>query len=642
MSRFVYDLLFIGLAAVAALLFCRYLVRDKASFMKFRNWLLIPLTALGGLVVYGIGYYDGGTAGSWATLGIRSFLSTFHMFFLHSDLLEVRHAMHGEPLYMFFFSIIHLSAFIISFMIVIQLFGKRLMARWRLGRHRGESVYLFFGVTDAAFSLAADLLANDRGRLVVLIGRGDLGKRTELYEQAERIGAVWVDRDYEAGNSLERLGLASCLNGKRLRLFFLTGNEDLNIRTALDVLGRMGPAGGRDRPVSVFVLTETEGMPPFYREAFAAIDGNVEIHPVNRAEITASELIAHHAPVDYLGVDRQRAAVMAGFEVVMVGFGQSGTSLLRAFVEHGQFPEVSFRALVVDRDMGGKRGRFESLYPGMRSYDIEYVEAEVDSAVFTDRLRGRLDSLCCAVVALGDDRLNMQTAFDLHAFVTRHSARSIDILVQVYDNDAYGYVRMPGHSLVSITPFGRHRSIFTEETVVHENRLLMARQIHDFYNRNKTDKLRWEELTEIKMKTNLSAAVHVHTKLALTGFSPDVVRAMGSTDAFVAALGAERLARLAQGEHLHWNAVLHANGWQVWPLEEIPPESRTNQDERRKCHACLVSWEGLTAVGLRFGVEYRTFDAGNVEKIYELAAHGLIAPRPGVRDRRDAGGGEPV
>ena len=103
MENLIFEILKMAGFIVVLFLCCLWLVKDKRSFYKFRDWGLIPLTALAGFVIYCIGYWEAGTKESLITLVVRSFLSTFHMFFLHSDLLEVRHHMHTNATYMFAF-----------------------------------------------------------------------------------------------------------------------------------------------------------------------------------------------------------------------------------------------------------------------------------------------------------------------------------------------------------------------------------------------------------------------------------------------------------------------------------------------------------------------------------------------------------
>lgn len=144
MENLIFEILKMAGFIVVLFLCCLWLVKDKRSFYKFRDWGLIPLTALAGFVIYCIGYWEAGTKESLITLVVRSFLSTFHMFFLHSDLLEVRHHMHTNATYMFAFSIIHFAAFLVSFLVVLQLFGKQFLSWLKLKLSTPKDSYIFF------------------------------------------------------------------------------------------------------------------------------------------------------------------------------------------------------------------------------------------------------------------------------------------------------------------------------------------------------------------------------------------------------------------------------------------------------------------------------------------------------------------
>lgn len=72
-----------------------------------------------------------------------------------------------------------------------------------------------------------------------------------------------------------------------------------------------------------------------------------------------------------------------------------------------------------------------------------------------------------------------------------------------------------------------------------------------------------------KKMTNLSAAVHIYTKLKLAGLTVADVNKLEIKKDFEKLLGPERMACLAEGEHLHWNATLFTNGWETWNLSEI-------------------------------------------------------------------------
>ena len=73
MENLIFEILKMAGFIVVLFLCCLWLVKDKRSFYKFRDWGLIPLTALAGFVIYCIGYWEAGTKESLITLVVRSF-----------------------------------------------------------------------------------------------------------------------------------------------------------------------------------------------------------------------------------------------------------------------------------------------------------------------------------------------------------------------------------------------------------------------------------------------------------------------------------------------------------------------------------------------------------------------------------------
>ena len=156
----------------------------------------------------------------------------------------------------------------------------------------------------------------------------------------------------------------------------------------------------------------------------------------------------------------------------------------------------------------------------------------------------------------------------------------------------------------------------------------VAKKIHEYYNAKKKDdqqRQSWDELPVIKQLSNISAANHIYTKLTLAGLSVDDVKEFGTASDFVSFLGAERIRNLAMDEHLRWNALHFANGWNTWELREIGENAASNKDEARKLHACLVNWADLSLVSERFKEDYHAYDYENVVKIFELIKDGVYS-----------------
>jgi hypothetical protein len=231
------------------------------------------------------------------------------------------------------------------------------------------------------------------------------------------------------------------------------------------------------------------------------------------------------------------------------------------------------------------------------------------------------------VISLGDDSLNIRTAIDILNLFSNSTEKSVRILAQVENDDSFHY-QPSTSSNVSIDVFGRCRDIFTENIVVRECMDAPAKRIHAYYNAKKEylhNLLTWDQLARIKMESNISAAEHIRTKLVLAGLTIGQILLMENEEQFKTYLGQERLKNLAMGEHLHWNAIYFTNGWQTWPLQEIPDDQKSNKNEVRKLHACLVGWQEIAEVKNRFGEDYYQYDYDSVINIFKLIKVGIYA-----------------
>ncbi|WP_300698477.1 hypothetical protein [Bacteroides sp.] len=618
--------------------YCLLLVKNKKLCLNIRNRVLIPVTALGGFFIYFIGYMDEGSLHSLIALGLRSFISTFHMFFLHSDLIEVSKHMHESVIYMTLFSIIHFLAFLITFMIVIQLFGKHLLSWLKLRYASAETNYIFFGLNEESLELAKSLLKRkEENRQILLLDKRIKNKldiaskskilesvfqnRESLFEQVSKLDVLLLNREYTQEDSLKDIGIAKLLTQGKVHLFFFSNNIDYNIQSALNAIDEIQNQLKSTASISIYVRANADYMINLFEKKSSE---NIDIHIINPAKLAAMELIINYPPVNYVEVDTQKAIAKKDFTALIIGLGEVGHYTLRVLTEHGQFVKSAFHAIAIDKDMDSKQGEFEYRFPGMKHYDIEYKKLLVNSNEYWELLDKKSDTLDYIVISLGDSNLNMKTAISICRFMERKTDRSIDIFVKVHNSADYDYMKVATEKFKAIKVFGSNEGIFTEDIIVDESRYMAARKIHDYYN-NKKDPSRqasWKDLSHIKKVTNISAAIHLQTKLKMMGLEKEEIKQLICENDFLAQLGNERLDNLAEGEHLHWNATLFTNEWDTWKPDSS--EHFTNKDERRKLHACLVDWKDLKEVEKIFGEPYQEYDYDSVKKIWSLIKDDIV------------------
>ena len=408
-------------------------------------------------------------------------------------------------------------------------------------------------------------------------------------------------------------------------MFFLSENEDYNIHMSLKVIGEIRRLQLLPKELRLYVNADSEELIDLFAEKIGPL--NVEVHIFNRSKLAAQELITNYPPVNALKLETSKAVALSDFSMLIIGFGNMGSEALKEMIEQGQFVGSTFRATIIDKEMKCKAGLFEHYYPGLKNYQLEYHEAEVNSSEFFNLLKDKLAGLKYILVALGEDELNIKTAVELSHFISRETDNDqIKILTDVYNTRDYSYIQQAKECFKEICLYGSNDNIYTEDIIINESREMTARKIHAYYNAQKAveKQVPWQALSPIKKMTNISAASHIYTKLQLAGLTPQDFAQWSTEEEYVKALGNERFENLAKGEHLHWNATLFVHEWDVWHLSDIPDFVSVNKDEKHKKHACLVDWEELKKVEERFGEPYRKYDRDSVRNIWELAKANLL------------------
>lgn len=425
---FVFMLLMVGLAYLfykkdKALRFCdRYL-----TYAFVAVWLL-------GFVVYDVGMYPDHSA-DWpnallAILGVgpMAIIHAFGMFILQSDVSAIHDACHNSGWYMFFFSIAHLLAAFISMVFVIRHFGFNIVAAiikfiktyfWVSDK---ENLYVFWGMNDATYYLAKDIIAdkNNAGRIMIIRVKNAKEDPNKLIGMDRLFNFLSVSNSHlDKLQELQKLGcLTSSTFGSmtdmpddkdlishelrmnsvvklmkhttgRVHMFLLGDDEEFNLQS----VGNLK----RDKTVSEYVQPKSESQPKppkvtFYCHArkgsiHRVIEDeptheNIEVRLIDSSymsvELLKMEEKVHLQPVSYVDI-KDDATVSSAFNALVVGFSEVGLDMVRFLYEFGAFVKYKdkkdetaptedgkkplverspFHCYVVDKEMKSLAGTF--------------------------------------------------------------------------------------------------------------------------------------------------------------------------------------------------------------------------------------------------------------------------------------------
>ncbi|MFI3240629.1 MAG: hypothetical protein R3Y22_08595 [Bacteroidales bacterium] len=616
------EVLQIILVLVVLALYIYLLARLRHRVTAFRNYFLLPVTALLGFGVYFAGYYALGDDGVVVNV-ILAIFSTVEMVVLKSDIVGIAQSCRDSELYMFLFGLAHAMAIVLIATTVLSIWGKRLTTKIMLRINRKKRSYILFDVNEEAMTLATDLLKNDKRRLVIFVSE-DNSKTTEI----ERMGAYYID----SAKSRNRVGgssLFSNIVSSNSELFYISNNESKNMNGALQMLSLLKKLPKdklkiAEESIDMHIRIASEDMQQVFMEARKAQGVNLNFSIFNEADIIATQLINNYPPVSYIKPDTDTATATVDYDIMIIGFGKRGRAILRKTIEFGQFIGSTYRATIVDVAIKQKIGSFNATYPAVtKCYDIDTFDGHASSDDFFELLRNRSSSLKQIIISLSTDNENIKRAIEIHKILTTLKRTDIDIIVVTHSEDDYDYMHT-SNNFASLHCIGRNNEIYTEEIIVNDAIAAKAVVSHNYYNAKKRPEKRqeWRTLSSHKQQSNISASLHIPTKLALMGLTAEELQQFAANEKYLDFLRSnkERYDNLARTEHLRWNAFHYVRGWQQWELSNENCAGKPTGDEIRKLHICLVEWDALGALDTHQGQEvgtYQGYDYDNSDNIWE-------------------------
>lgn len=411
---------------VAAMGMMAILLYKKETILNFcERYLSIGFVVVWviGFVIYDIGMYpehETDSPSAYLTLlGVApmAIVHAFEMFIFQSDISAIHEECHNNGWYMFFFSITHLAAALISLVFVIKHFGFNIVANiiryWRtyINVKRAENLYVFWGFNDATYFLAKDIMNQRSDKDTVVIVRMDNDKEEkkgplgmerlfnflsmtkrdlENLLKLQKMGCLTVNTfgsvtnpppPTAKGNLLHELKLdsiAKLMSHARdtVHMFFLENDEVFNIEALANL----------KKDSNILSYAENHKVKLYCHARHNTIHKvieneqsheNIFVKLVDSSYISVEQLKqnADLHPVNFVEV-RKDATVASPFHAMVVGFGEVGIDITRflyefgAFVKHGSdkdnMERSVFRCHVVDKKINELAGLFTANTPSIK------------------------------------------------------------------------------------------------------------------------------------------------------------------------------------------------------------------------------------------------------------------------------------
>ncbi|MDR3194885.1 MAG: hypothetical protein LBT76_06310 [Tannerella sp.] len=511
-----------------------------------------------------------------------------------------------SPVFQFHFYLFHLLTYIYGALILLSLFAGKMMNRFQQ-YYYGKKRCLFFGAGEPSKLLARDIIKNaPHTGCFFLVSEKQKDDR-ELFEQLDELGAIVFHVDFED----EKTNYARY---KASRYFFLDEDQDFNVRMALQAVQSLPTKKGTE--THLYIRTEMERIDNFFREDMPQ---TVEIHLFNQSDLTARCFVSEHPMLDCpeMKINHETLSVDYDFNLLLLGFGWAGWELLKKCICDAQFKGSRFEATVIDEALETKYGDYPVLYDEcIREYNLNFIAETIGSKSFYEWITGHLESFNRIIVALGDDKTNMDIALTLARILQANGKSGQDVkdtvFAHVREKKNFGCYKKK--DMFPVTVFGDMEEIYTENEIVRESADYVAKMVNYVYGQYKIPLVKAIDWKTAESEWSKASLFNKDSSRAVAQNMENIYRIARKTG--LENPDREKLEILAENEHRRWNAFHFANGIRQWKLSDIPDDCEKGKliDSNKNLlkHGCLVSFAELQAVSEKINLNRK--NVGNPEE----------------------------
>jgi hypothetical protein len=573
--------------------------------------VLLLFTGASGIFLYGYGYTK--LFGSVLQALIRTLFSVFCMFLGRNEIGAISAvpelAAPGMQVYIY---AVHLLALYCTASAVIATLGTRLVRSLRLLLARRGDLHVIYGVNAQTVAFAEKLRKAEKGFILfVSPGSGSAFEGAIL-----RLGALMIDTDDAKKPTtafLRKIGMRP--GSRRLMLYCLDDSDTKNLQYAEAMKETLAAAEIAPSQTSLTVLLAEAGVGAVL-QASDEVYGYGSVTAFERTELLARMMIRTWAPWQTIRFD-EKARAGEDFEVLIIGFGATGQTVLRSLVMNGQFEGSHFRAAVISEDRSRRAGSFFSRYAALcEKYDITFHDMNARSIEAYGIISERFKHINYVAVCTGSEKENAEIAMELSYFFRARGVHPV--IVQCSEKEISRISDTDG-LLTTV-------NMYSPEILCGRKLDLMAMQLNHCYHEQegKTAEEDWAGCDYFSRMSCRAAADYVDVFLHAAGTDRETVLAEGF------APSEEVMDTLSRTEHLRWCAFHFAMGYDTMPEETFEERAaifrkqqaetgkgriRIGKDADARLHACLIPWEELPALAEReFAVTGRRADYFKIDR----------------------------
>lgn len=527
---------------------------------------------------------------------------------------------------------------------LVSVFGN-VLDRVRFALLTGKKIHIFSELNESAVLLAENTTSPGAKYIFCNFRLSNADKDNELVRRVRNIGGIILGKA-ETELKFEQ--------GKKSLCFYqISKSKDYNITNALALIEKY-----RERQGVHITVFSTGIMTELLLDS--TDKGNIRVKLIDEVKYSCYNLL-NSAPL-FEGVINDKISAL------IIGGGYTGIEMLKAIAWCGQLSNCSLEINLIDKDADAIESDLRQNCPEMFNgeYQIRFIRADVNSVDFEKALDEYGRETTYAVVSMGEDEMNIDTAVFLRKYFLRNDRKHFRnrprINLRVRDAlknakiDSLSDENIISHEL---NAFGSMEKVFNARNLTDCDLEEMAKRVHLAYSNvlNGT----WDAVEkamesyyvkEYNQRSSFASALHIKYKLyacGIRGLSGAPVSEQQINEIERMLKEEASLDMLAKLEHQRWNAFVRSEGWCRASLEDL--QQYYNMGSRpshvhylAKLHPCIVEWDQLDAVSKAvseakgFRVDFKQDDYDIIRRIPDILRINLTAT-PIHQDRlRDAQG----
>ena len=584
---------------------CAFSDKQQKQSLKYQHFGLQTaayITLFSGCVLYCIGFYKSGTAASFVAYFIRPLIASLSMFVGNTFFQEISEECTNSPVYMTFFSLIHLSAITISAVVIINFFWKRLASTlirkwWGFQADflkQKKTVNIFFGSNEPSFILAKEI--REKGEHIIFIDSSNGTDRNQQMTLSQIFGMFPYDRelmrnvkgwnciimntacdivkeDKDNEYILDKLGISQLRKiintSNNVRIFFLSDNALANVKSIINIQDDIvfkHPTCEIDIFVHAPRNNHNITLERKYRNK-EEYKLQPAVHIIDSSYLSIQWLKTHpqYHPVQFVSQSKEeqkRGVVNNAFNALIVGFGETGHEAASFLYEFAAFVtdkqvRSPFKCHIVDPNVKALKSEFLVNRPALKDMqEFDFMEISENDEDYWGKIEEIIPTLQYVVVSTGSDERNMKIAIDLYQLAIRcrdNNLLNFKIFVRSnskknepwIDKIAKFYNEKNEVCQGEIVLFGKMTDIYTYDNIVLDKVLREAEKYGAKYY------VAFKKLERIVGKEDSSLTGLAEIRKEHRSLSQDIANSLHSSTKFLLmGLDEDKLMRLFTGKDL--------------------------------------------------------------------------------------------